>query len=168
MISHWYLVKRNWPQTKAKHPFPLYAGLGGEVWPFDPFNPAIDKELKDLHTRLERSRTIVDFGSHTGFVCTDRIIADEYFVAVKSHYDEAWLLQLTLPDIGSTQISGLDIGDPSGGYSIIESELITEGMTGPSLNQWGLIQTLPEALALLEMRKNNDKLEQMDEMTIVA
>ncbi len=165
MTSHWYLVKRNWPQIKAK--FPL-RWPGGDVWPFDfGCDGATNKEL-DLHSRMERARTVLDFGSHSRFVCTDLVIAEEYFSAVKKSFGEAWLLKVTLPHIGSSQISGLDIGNPTGGYSVIEQGLITEGLAGPSLNKWGLIQTLPEALAYFEARKENENLEQMDEITIVS
>jgi hypothetical protein len=175
-IPCWYLVKRNWPHAKSKRPFPLYAGLGGDVWPFGfnfDFDKATKNELQDLHARKERSETIVDFGfrpAGVNSVCTDAAIAEEYFAAVKKHCGEAWLLKVELPHIGSSQISGFDIGNPDGGFSVIETELITQGLPGPNLNEWGLIQTLPEALAYLEARKENGQLEQFeaDEVAIVA
>jgi hypothetical protein len=167
VITHWYLVKRNWPQAKAKNPFPLYAGLGGEVWPFDSSGTK-DNKSRDLHMRMERSRTIVEFGAYSRFVCTDVKIAEEYFAAVKVCFGEAWLLQVAPPHIALSQTSGIDIGLPTGGYSVIEQELIAEGLSGPALNKWGLIQTLPEAFAYFEKRKNNQKLEQLDEMMVVS
>jgi hypothetical protein len=169
VTSHWYLVKRNWPQIKTRQP--LYAGLGGEVWPFD-FGYNFDKtnknKLQDLHARMEQSETNVDFGSHTRGVCTNANIAKEYFMAVKDHCGEAWLLQVTNAQISSSQIYGFDIGFPDGGFSVIETELITQSLPGPKLNEWGLIQTLPEAVAYIEARKNNEKLEQLDEIMIVS
>ena len=167
MNPHWYLVKRNWPQTKARFPFPNYAGIGGEVWPFDS-DGTTDKELCDLHSRMEQSRTIVDFGSHTGFVCTNAKIAEEYFTATKKHCQKAWLIRVALPQTEEFQISGYDIGDPTGGFSVLEQELMAEGLSGPSLNEWGLIRTLPEALAYLEARKENERLEQSDEIKVVS
>lgn len=167
MNPHWYLVKRNWPQTKARFPFPNYAGIGGEVWPFDS-DGTTDKELRDLHSRMEQSRTIVDFGSHTRFVCTNAKIAEEYFTATKKHCQKAWLIRVALPQAEAAQISGYDIGFADGGFSVIETELITQGLPGPSLNEWGLIQTLPEAIAYFEARKENKALEQLDEIEVVS
>ena len=171
-IPYWYLVKRNWPHSQSINPFPLYAGLGGEVWPFD-VDGTTDKQLSDLHDRKEKSEVFIDFGFFplgVHSVCTDIAIAEEYFAAVKKHRGEAWLLKVALSHIGLSPISGLDIGNPSGGFSVIETELITQGIPGPKLNEWGLIQTLPEALEYLETRKNNENLEQFEkqEITIVS
>ncbi len=164
-VPHWFLVKRNWPGIKAR--FPHYAGLGGEVWPFNP-DGTTDKQLRDLHSRMDHSRTIVDFGLDSGFVCTDATIAEEYFAAMKAYYGEAWLVQASLQGGASSQTAGFDIGFATGGYSVIETELMTEGMEGPSLNEWGLIETLPEALAYLDARKDNERLEQLDEIIIIS
>jgi hypothetical protein len=175
-IPYWYLVKRNWPQTKAKRPCPLYAGLGGDDWPFSfgfNFDKATKNELQDLHARMEKSEIFMDFGYFplgVHSVCTDAAIAEEYFAAVKKHCGEAWLLKVALPHIGLSQISGLDIGNPDGGFSVVETELIAQGLPGPNLNEWGLIQTLPEALEYLEARKDNKNLEQFEdgEITVVS
>jgi hypothetical protein len=176
MISQWYLVKGGWPKNgpkfPVKRPCPLYAGLGGQVWPFDSgfnFDKGAKNELQNLHTRMERSRVFVDFRPYVS-VCPDVVIAEEYFAAVKKHCGEAWLLQVSLPNTKLSEISGYDIGFPNGGYSVIETELITQGLPGPDLNEWGLIKTLPEALAYVEERKVNKELEQWsdDEITIVS
>jgi hypothetical protein len=110
----------------------------------------------------------VDFGSYSDFVCTNAPVAEEYFAAVKACYGEAWLLRASLQDSGATQTSGFDIGTPTGGFSVIEQELIAEGFDGPTLNRWGLIGTLPEALAYLEARKDNERLEQSDYIRIIS
>ena len=178
MISHWYLVKGNWPKNGPKFPIknprPLYAGLGGQVWPFGfgfDFNKATKNELQDLHTRMERSRISVDFGgSYQKAICADAAIATEYFTAAKKHCGGSRLLQVALPQAETSQIAGYDIGFADGGFSVVETELITRGLPGPNLNEWELIQTLPEALAYFEARKENEKLEQFEtgELTIVS
>ena len=117
---------------------------------------------------MEHSQTVVDFGSYSDFVCTNAPVAEEYFAAVKACYGEAWLLRASLQDSGATQTSGFDIGTPTGGFSVIEQELIAEGFDGPTLNRWGLIGTLPEALAYLEARKDNERLEQSDYIRIIS
>ena len=168
MAPKWYLVKRNWPHSKVQKAFPLFAGLSGDFWPFDLSAGSVDSELKILHARMESSRTYVDFGDVKEMLCTDAIIARQYFAAVKEIYGEAWLIQVSVPHVSVIEVSGFDIGVPSGGFSAIESELITEGLPGPQLNKWGLIQTLPEALAYFEARKANERLEQMKEIMIVG
>lgn len=169
MISHWYLVKRNWPQVKTR--LPLYAGLGGEVWPFDfgfNFDTAKKNQLQDLHARMERSEKTVKFGSQPTGICTDANIAKEYYMAVKETCGEAWLLEVAHPDVSFSHIYGFDIGLPSGGFSVVETELITQGLPGPKLNEWGLIQKLSEAVEYLEARNGNEKLEQLDQIMIVS
>ena len=161
----WFLVKTNWPATKTR--VARYAGLGGDVWPFDS-DGTTEKRLRDLHSRMEHSRTIVDVGVDTAFVCTSSSIAQEYFGATKEHFDEAWLLRASLPGDASSEVAGFDIGFASGGYSVIEQELITERRDGPSLNPWGLIKTLPEALAYFDERRANPVLEHVKEITIIG
>ena len=177
-ISHWHLVNGNWPKNApkfpVKNPRPLYAGLGGQVWPFDSgfdFDKAAKNELQDLHSRMERSRVSVDFGgAHPMAICTDAAIATEYFAAAKKHCGGACLLKVALPKTESPQIAGYDIGDVTGGFSVVETELITQGLPGPRLNELGLIQTLPEAEAYFQTRKQNKVLEQFEagEITIVS
>jgi hypothetical protein len=178
MIPYWYLVKGDWPKSgpkfPAKNPRPLYAGLGGQIWPFGfgfDFDKATKNELQDLHTRMERSRVFVDFGgAFPNAICADTAIAEEYFTAAKRHCGGAWLLQVALPRAESSQIAGYDIGFVTGGFSVVETELIAQGLPGPSLNEWGLIQTLPEAQMYFESRKENEMLEQFEagEITIVS
>jgi hypothetical protein len=168
-IPHWYLVKRNWPRTKAR--FPFYAGLGGEVWPFDfgfNFDAANKTKLQNLHTRMEQSRQTVNFGSHSRFVCTDAAIAKEYFTAVEDFCGEAWMLEVTNANVDSSKVYGFDIGFPDGGFSVIEQELITQSLPGPKLNEWGLFQTSSEAVTYSEARKKNEELEHLDEIMIVS
>jgi hypothetical protein len=178
MISHRYLVKGNWPKNGPKFPIknprPLYAGLGGQVWPFGlgfDFDKATKIELQDLHTRMEQSRIFVDFGgSYQQAICADATIAAEYFAVAKKHCGGAWLLQVALPQAESSKMAGYDIGYVTGGFSVVETELITQGLPGPNLNELGLIQTLPDALAYFEKRKENEKLEQFEtgELTTVS
>lgn len=91
-VPYWFLVKGNWPKSAPKFPVrnprPLYAGLGGNVWPFDSdfdFDKDTKDELQDLHARMDRSRVNVDFGGpFLPSICADVAIAEEYFAAVKN------------------------------------------------------------------------------------
>lgn len=177
-VPYWFLVKGNWPKSAPKFPVrnprPLYAGLGGNVWPFDSdfdFDKDTKDELQDLHARMDRSRVNVDFGGpFLPSICADVAIAEEYFAAVKKHCGGAWLLRVALPQAESTNIAGYDIGFVTGGFSVVETELITQGLPGPLLNDWGLIEVFPEAQAYFETRKKNEELEQfeMAEISVVS
>ncbi len=115
-----------------------------------------------------RSRKHVAFDDHEELLCTDRSVAESYFNATAERLEDAWLLQLEVPRDEVTIVSGLDLGFLSGGFSIVEAELLTQGLPGPRLNACGLIDTAANALAYLDARKGSDQLEQLDGLLIIA
>jgi hypothetical protein len=107
------------------------------------------------------------FDDREELLCTDRSVAESYFNATAERFEDAWLLQLEVLRGELTSVSGLDLGFPSGGFSIVETELLTQGLPGPKLNECGLIDTPANALAYLDARKGNDQLEQLDGLLII-
>jgi hypothetical protein len=155
-MSNWYIVKTNWDKIIEK--CPLYGGLGGDVWPIESNSK---NSLKELHRKILDSRTHVSFESSVELLCTNYKIAEEYYLSLKNLLNNVWFLEVSNINNLNSNIIGLDIGYYSGGYSIIESELIIQSMKGPSLNKWGLFYSLNDALEYSDMRSNNEELEEI-------
>ena len=142
---HWYLVKRNWEpilQVLRSSVFSgkitQYIGVGGDVWPLD---MNMDAEAKHIHERVMKSRKHIPVGEDLeACVCVDLCLAQDYYSICASQLDNVMLLEAwQLADSGR-KADGLDFGSPSGGYSVIETEIIMrEDMTACEfLNSKGL------------------------------
>jgi hypothetical protein len=159
----WYLVKTNWPATTVRRPD--YAGVGGDVWPLDAIS---DRKARAVHERLMAGRSDLDLGGTFHLLCLDRLRAEEYWEEAKRHRGEVWLLELA-PGAGATEAyAGFDLGFPSGGGSIVESELITQGRMGPLLNRWGLFDSEEDAMSYLANRTDDQDLEDASAVELLA
>jgi hypothetical protein len=156
MNGRWYLVKRNWPQTAVKSS--SYAGVGGDVWPLDALE---DQNAQATHAAMMASRKPVAVGDLEELLCVQLPVAEAYFVEVQKHFGDAWLLEVTNGTPGVDAETGIDLGFPSGGFSLVETELIIQGLPGPRLSKWGLVDELTEALAYMDQRTANEELEQL-------
>lgn len=155
MSGRWYLVKRNWPQTSAI--CPEFAGVGGDIWPLD---GVLDAMATRVHHALMKSRCHLQVGQGVELLCADRSQADAYFRETDRLAGGAWLLELTSGADANEPVDGFDIALPSGGGSLVESELITQGRAGASLNRWGLIESKEEAMKYMAARAETDDLEE--------
>lgn len=161
MITKWYLVKQNWPDYRLK----TYAGVGGDIWPLD---TSTFQAAKTVHSRFLKSRDYLKVDEYEELLCTDLKLAKDYFSAVYSNLGEAWLLEAMLANVEASDIAGIDLGFPSGGFSVIETELITQSLPGPKLNKWGLIERYSDALYYLEFREENEELEHIDKILPIS
>lgn len=164
MSAWYYLVKTNWRPIEAA--CPLYAGLGGDVWPLDSAAP----DLRGVHDEMLRSRVWTPIGNSGAMLCQTRDIAVRYHdVAVRALPHGAWLLAVhPLPVPSNSPLDGYDIGHASGGYSVIESEILA--VPGPRgvLNQFGLFPATDALDAFLTSRDPEAGLEELDDMPAVG
>ncbi|NRA18564.1 MAG: hypothetical protein HRU04_24010 [Oceanospirillaceae bacterium] len=119
MMSTWYIVKQNWSATKQLcegHIAGQFSGLGGDIWPID---------SGDAQSKIDSRREFVDIGEESEiYVVSDFIVAELYYKLAKDKNLEPLFLELSR--VGeSNDVHGYDIGNPEGGYSIIESELLS-------------------------------------------
>jgi len=155
-MRHWYIVKRNWPQTAAS--FPEYAGFGGEVWPLDEHESV---EARQMHASFMESREHVDVGDSSVSVCTNLAMARRYANLAEEllgSRGRVWLLRVGLEDDDAGD--GFDIGSPSGGYSVVETEII-HGRREGDLGDFGLFGSRKAAQEYLAARAD-PALEDMD------
>jgi hypothetical protein len=157
MTDRWYIVKRNWPQTVTRSP--KFAGVGGDIWPLDGL---ADRNAQSIHAATMTSRKHVAAGDYEELLCAQLSVAEAYWAEAQKRFGDAWLLEVTAARPGVDAEAGIDLGFPSGGFSLVETELITQGLPGPRLNEWGLIDELTEALAYTDYRTRNEALEQLD------
>lgn len=123
----WYIVKQNWPITEKRvaevKQNARYCGLGGDIWPLDEID---DSSAKTIHEALIKKRGFIDLANGYSFLaCIDLELAKQYFYVANSIFPNCMLLGLEEPE-KIVSVNGYDYGNPSGGYSIIESELIIE------------------------------------------
>lgn len=163
MTDRWYMVKRNWPQTVSRSP--RFAGVGGDVWPLDAL---ADKGAKAMHATMMASRKHVVAGSCEELVCVDLSVAEAYWVEAETRLGDVWLLEVAAAASGIDVVTGFDLGFLSGGFSLVETELIVQSLPGPLLNDWGLIGQVTDALAYLAHRVANEELEQLDRIEPLA
>ncbi len=162
MTTAWYLVKRNWPLTSAAQP--SFAGVGGDVWPLE---GASDASGRAIHQKLMASRCPIEIGTSTELLCASLPLAEAYCDEAERH-GETWLLELRSGRTSTEPVDGFDLGFPSGGGSLVESERITQGRPGPSLNKWGLFDSKADALAYLGERDGFDELEEAADVELLA
>jgi len=107
-------------------------------------------------------------GQATELLCTVRSVAEAYLVEAKRHGGGLWLLEVTPAETACDEVHGFDLGLPSGGFSVVESELIIQELAGPRLNQWGLIDDRDEAFAYLAERTRDSALEDTEGIEVLA
>jgi hypothetical protein len=162
-MTAWYLIKRNWPQTANR--CPNFAGVGGDVWPLDALE---DKNATAVHAAMMASRTHAKVGHGEEALCVRRPVADQYWAEAEKNYGDLWLLKVAVDMNDLDARAGFDLGFPSGGFSVVETELIIQGLPGPALNDWGLIDNKEDALMYMTQRHSNKDLEQVDGLEILA
>jgi hypothetical protein len=163
MNDPWYIVKQNWPATVSRHA--TFAGVGGDTWPLDKFT---DQQSKSVHAEMMASRQHLQIGPYEEFLCVESFIANRYWIEADKRQNGAWLLELSIatPNLGAD--AGIDIGFSSGGFSVVESELITQSLPGPRLNEWGLIGAFSDAATYLIDRNSTKGVEQIDGISLIA
>jgi hypothetical protein len=167
MTDRWYLVKRNWSQTPSR--CPNYGGIGGDVWPLDPQCGMVQQaEEKAVHSHVMAKLQQLIISGQAELVCLDRALAEEYWGIVNSRTPDGWLLEVSLASDAVPTQGGIDIGFPSGGFSLVESELITQGRRGPDLNSWGLIANTSEAEEYMAQRESDEELEHLSRITLLS
>jgi hypothetical protein len=125
-MHKWYIVKRNWLETiNNSHACLLkhYHGLGGDVWPVCNNTGC---GCHDLYNEIEKEREHIEI--RRGFcicVCVNLEKAKEYCFSLKKCSGiDAILLEVRLTSGSSDNF--VDFGNPEGGFSIIETEIITK------------------------------------------
>jgi hypothetical protein len=110
-MNSWFLVKINWPQIPNQ-----YIGLGGNIW------PELDGSDYNLYKKIRDSRSYITFSDSIIFVITDYLIAKEYGLILRDkNFDSIFI---SVHDIKVENATGYDFGNPIGGYSIIETEIL--------------------------------------------
>lgn len=166
---YWYLVKENWAAGSAK--VPDYAGVGGDIWPLMDADADAHREL---HRRVFEGRTPMSFECSVDMVVTSFDDAVAYFEACRASRarhsvqpGSLQLLRLSLPgSVEDTNYLGFDVGRTSGGYSLIESEVIVAGRA-TVLNQVGLFASVEEADHYLDGR-TDPNLEELGTLQIIG
>ena len=159
-MMDWYIVKTNWDSTEQR--FPGYLGLGGDVWPLD--NRRAEPSCEAIHSKLMNNRAYVALGGHEELVCTDLSLAQAYADVARTVLKaRVLLLRVGLAASGDDSWHGIDIGTPSGGFSLVETNVINRGR-GERLNQWGLFQSVSQMRDFLE--KHEGEIEDGDFATV--
>lgn len=112
-MNSWFLVKINWPQIPNE-----YLGLGGNIWP-----EANEIEDNNYLRKIQNNRTYIDFYGSILYVVDDYSLAQEFTFILKEKKLNP--LFISVNDLNTNNdILGYDFGNPEGGYSIIETEII--------------------------------------------
>lgn len=160
MTTSWYLVRLSWPSTSAL--WPTYCGLGGDVWPLGEHGSA---QAIAVHDGLMSSRRYVRVGDYEEAVCIDRDLAIGYAATATALGIAASVIECTeSPD---AFCEGFDIGNPTGGYSLIESEILVRDDAHRTLNSLGLFPSRGAAEQYLVFRRD-ENLEEADDLSIVG
>jgi len=152
-MANWYIVKINW-----NGPFEKYAGLGGDCWPdIPPIKKAVLKKVEDNSEYVEISGTV-------HHVVTDRRIAEEYFEFLHKLNLKPLLFSVS-DDLEAPDTDGYDYGHPAGGYSVIESAILTlndEKLKNKYLNELMLFKSIGAMNDFLELISDREDIETMD------
>lgn len=157
----WYLVKKNWQPVEAiisEAMLPktfLYCGVGGDAWPLE---GSPEPKASLVHECMMKTRTCIEFQPGlSGLVCCDYKVAQEYLAVANAVLGKCMLLGLEAEGSRSVGAKGYDFGSPTGGYSLIETEIIvqrSEALMG-CLNSCGLFEDLDTLQSYL-MTRNDD------------
>jgi hypothetical protein len=178
----WYLVTGRWDYwdsivspLKKEHSSILYKGIGDDVWPLMEYWPLdssknegviqLEKKLKDerfiqVHKRLMANRKYIKCSNGWNYCCCDFQIAKEYFLKASEIFDDLILLEVEKIKKELLGYHGIDFGNPEGGYSVINSEIIgTDNeviLADKYLNHFGLFRCMEVCTNYLSQRKRND------------
>lgn len=130
-MNKWYLVKSNWPQTVealTNTDVKIFAGLGGDIWPLGSVE---SQDAKIAQSKIEQSRsyTIIN-QSYEIFIVSCFTKAEQYYLLAKKKQLLPLFLELSIVSGGNGKgFDGYDFGDPEGGWSVIETEILTKRNT---------------------------------------
>ena len=122
----WYIVGRNYDEAANDdgiiHNY-HYFGLGGEPWPLR--YERNNKSASQIDYEWDHNRTYLQtLRSDYIYVCTSFDLACRYFDVSVKIFHNTYLLQIAFHNGQISQYDGVDFGNPEGGYSIIETELL--------------------------------------------
>jgi hypothetical protein len=125
-MKKWYLVKVNWNAIKeAENTLSIgsYIGLGGNIWPTEGMSSEQSTEIK---AKIDDARSYLDIDSNTSiYVVQSEAEALKYKKYASKIAKDVILIEVSIADDNS-QGDGYDFGNPEGGYSIIESEILVK------------------------------------------
>jgi hypothetical protein len=124
-MSKWYIVKCNWPQVdqaiNASSVVEKFSGLGGNIWPLDLIESS---DVRKMQLSIDRGRCYLDIGeSHQIYVITDYALSEKYYELAKEKFQAPLFLELSIAGT-EAMVDGYDFGNPEGGFSIIETEIL--------------------------------------------
>jgi hypothetical protein len=172
---NWYLVIKNWERTDilVSHlpNIEEYQGVGGDVWPLDQSNNPASRSIHDL---LMRSRQPVSLANgDSRLACCDERLAIQYFESASIELGRVRLIQASSCDFPDNT-TGLDFGNPFGGYSIIESEILgsvdAPQIAAQYLDSAGLFKNVAifnQYIADTRKPENDEALEDLDPYVLV-
>jgi hypothetical protein len=109
--SEWFIVKRNWPGIMQD-----YLGLGGDCY------PGTEAAGGNLCKKILDCRTYMNYEGIVICVLADFVLAKEYFAHMEQKQPNPLIISVS--NIEKGDVDGYDFGNPEGGYSIIESEIL--------------------------------------------
>ncbi|MDR2905503.1 MAG: hypothetical protein LBU73_06090 [Helicobacteraceae bacterium] len=113
-MKKWFIVKCNWSSINPK-----YLGLGGDsCLDIDVLGYKLYKEIQD-------SREYIDFENTFIYALTDFNIARKYVSALARKNLSPIVISVS-SKCNKIDVDGFDYGDPTGGYSIIETEILAK------------------------------------------
>ena len=152
-MAKWYIVKTNWETADEK-----YSGLGGDCW------PDMHSKGKVLLKKVEGGSVYIEISGATHLVLTDCSIAEEYFLFLKKLNLNPFLLSVA-DDLETADTNGYDYGHPAGGYSVIESVILTSNdveLKKKYLNEHLLFKNTDAMNDFLDYISLRDDVETMD------
>jgi len=177
-MNKWYLVKENWSDTEsitAKYG-KRYNGLGGDFWPG---GIEYGKFILNEFEQIEKAKTYIEI-KHNGFirhecVTTNLELATAYLNSSNVKEKKAILIQVQYAfDALRADVDGYDFGNPVGGYSVIETEIIAKDskeIIDMYLNEFCLfdsIELMRRFLSILENAVRRGECEELDSYVPVA
>ena len=166
-MATWYIVKINW-ETISKN----YLGLGGDYWPDiqylseHAFSSNIDAQLcgNSLLKKVEANSNYVDISGMTHHVVADCSVAEEYYWFL-NNLDLCPIFISVTDDLETEDADGYDFGNPAGGYSVIESVILTLGneeLKVAYLNKHLLFDNMDIMNDFLRSMSDRDDVEELD------
>jgi hypothetical protein len=163
VMEKWYLVKANWPiisSISSQHGIE-YIGIGGDIWPC---GAEIDTSSTRIYKELENSRVyLMDEMVGTIYVHTDLEKVIRYFNCQLVQNANPILIEIQhAKNSMPSKVDGYDFGNPEGGYSVIETEIILKNSADiirRYLNVFGLFKDLSALKEFVSSLRDSEELD---------
>jgi len=156
-MKKWFIVKCNWPSINPK-----YLGLGGDS--------CLDIDIigYELYKEIQDSREYINFENTFIYALTNFSIVQEYASALVCKKLSPIVISVS-SKYNKSDIEGFDYGDPIGGYSIIETEILAaneKDFINEFLNENYLFKSIQKMDDFLSLNLNRENIDSYRSVSI--